>query len=120
MTRPNYSADQARLIRSWLREKEVYAIRVEEHTRDMLDECFEPFKIGSLEYPAGRALEAIDPVAFRCCVADEISLREGDDEWVAINDDYYDAQELEKAAEPCLLCSEPCLAEICDCQKEQA
>lgn len=33
--------------------------------RDMLDECCEPVKIGTLEYLPSRVLETVDPVAFR-------------------------------------------------------
>ena len=37
----------------------------ENEAEEMLNETCEPFKIGSLEYPAGSVLREIDPVAFR-------------------------------------------------------
>jgi hypothetical protein len=38
--------------------------------RDMLDECYEPVDICGYKYDAGRALESVDPIAFRCGYAD--------------------------------------------------
>lgn len=38
--------------------------------RDMLDECYEPVDICGYKYDAGRALESVDPTAFRCGYAD--------------------------------------------------
>ncbi|HEX7246394.1 MAG TPA: hypothetical protein VF245_12615 [Solirubrobacterales bacterium] len=37
----------------------------EDRTQESLDETCEPFKVGTLEYPAGRVLREIDPIAFR-------------------------------------------------------
>lgn len=37
-----------------------------ERYRDMLDECYEPLRIGELEWLPSVALEQLDPVAFRC------------------------------------------------------
>lgn len=42
---------------------------VEEIVLEELNEC-EPLRIGSLEYLQGDTLKAVDPVAFRCAVAD--------------------------------------------------
>jgi hypothetical protein len=38
--------------------------------RDMLDECYEPVDICGYKYDAGRALESVDPIAFRVGYAD--------------------------------------------------
>ena len=35
-----------------------------------LNECYGTFKIGSLEFNAADILEACDPIAFRCDMAD--------------------------------------------------
>ena len=43
----------------------------EEAYEELLDEVCEQVKIGSLTYSAGRTLKEIDPIAFRCGMADE-------------------------------------------------
>lgn len=41
---------------------------LEDQWEAALDETCEPFKIGSMEYSAGRVLREIDPIAFQCDV----------------------------------------------------
>jgi hypothetical protein len=43
----------------------------EEAYEELIDEISEEVKIGSLTYSAGRTLKEIDPIAFRCGMADE-------------------------------------------------
>lgn len=43
----------------------------EEAYEELLDEVCEQVKIGSLVYSPGRTLKEIDPIAFRCGMADE-------------------------------------------------
>jgi len=42
----------------------------EDKYREMLDECYPVVKIGCLEFSPSRIVEEIDPIAFRCGVAD--------------------------------------------------
>lgn len=61
--------------------KIVYASKKEESEyetefRNMLDECYEPFRIGNLEYQPSRVLRAIDPIAFRCGLMEYIDQAE--------------------------------------------
>ena len=46
-------------------ERYIPSWRAIEITEEMIDECCESFKIGNLEYPAGRVLREIDPACFR-------------------------------------------------------
>lgn len=48
---------------------------------EMLDEVYGTVKIAGLEYDTSQALKDIDPVAFRCGLADYISSRIGEDLW---------------------------------------
>lgn len=41
-----------------------------DHYMELLNDVYEPVSICGMEYDAGRALEAIDPVAFRCGLSD--------------------------------------------------
>lgn len=45
--------------------EEITMKQAEDRTQEALDEACEPFRVGTLEYPAGRVLRAIDPIAFR-------------------------------------------------------
>lgn len=52
-----------------------------ELTRELLDEIYQPFKLGDLSYPASVVLEAVDPVAFRAVVLEEIDYRISEGLW---------------------------------------
>ena len=52
----------------------------EEMVEEMLNDDYEPFKIGNLEYPAGTTLKEIDPIAFREIVLEYMDNNEGDNE----------------------------------------
>lgn len=54
---------------------------------DFLDEVYEEVNICGNTYSAGRALEAIDPVAFRCGKADYESVLQSDLEEQLANED---------------------------------
>lgn len=61
-------------FREWLAERKVTLYtedQLEEEFRDLLD--LEPFTIGSLEYSTSHVFEQIDPIAYRCTLADYIS-----------------------------------------------
>lgn len=57
---------------------------------DMLDEVYGTVKIAGYEYETSKALADIDPVAFRCGLADYISSLIGESIWEH-NGDYVDA-----------------------------
>lgn len=44
----------------------------EEAYEVMLDECYEPFRIGQMEYRPSYVLKEVDPVAYRCGLIDYI------------------------------------------------
>ena len=48
----------------------VYREDVRDMYRDMLNDCHDRLEIGDLSWFAGDALEELDPIAFRCGVAD--------------------------------------------------
>lgn len=52
----------------------------EEIVEEMLNDEYEPFKIGNLEYLAGTTLKEIDPIAFREIVLEYMDNNEGDNE----------------------------------------
>lgn len=47
---------------------------------DGLDDCWEPVSACGYEYPAGRALRQLDPVAFRCGFLDWLDAQQSDGE----------------------------------------
>ena len=48
----------------------VYDYEVRDMYREWLDECFGTVDVAGLEYNTSRVLEEVDPIAFRCGVAD--------------------------------------------------
>ena len=48
-------------------EVEVFT---EEDYDEMLDDCFGPVRVGSLEYSASHVLKKVDPIAYRCGFSD--------------------------------------------------
>ena len=48
-------------------------IDVEQYTADLLDEVYPEVKIGYLTFRPSDIVKELDPVAFRCMVADEFS-----------------------------------------------
>ena len=42
----------------------------EQQVRDMLNECYPVVEIGGLTFDPVRVVEELDPIAFRCMVAD--------------------------------------------------
>ena len=45
---------------------------------DMLDGCYEPFRIGYLEYSPSQVLREVDPIAYRCGVNDFVDSEPAD------------------------------------------
>ena len=58
-----------------LEESDIYNIVDNEYSEDdyeeLINECYETVKIGSLEYEPGRVLREVDPIAFRVGMSDE-------------------------------------------------
>lgn len=52
----------------------------EEQYDEMLNEVYEPIKFGYLTYDPAEVLQAVDPIAYRCGLADYVSSLEEDDE----------------------------------------
>lgn len=46
---------------------------MEERYKDLLDECYGDVNIAGYDYRTSEALESVDPVAYRCGLADYIS-----------------------------------------------
>ena len=68
--------------------------QLERQYNDMLDECCEPTTIAGHTYDTSTALQAVDPVAWRCGFADFVG---NDEEFIEINGETYAARELEDA-----------------------
>lgn len=82
------------LTRADLSEAKIFPIDTEKYTEEMLDDCYESFEIGNLEYGAGRTLKAIDPVAFCQCVNDYQDSMITDGQWVEVDGLTYDKSEV--------------------------
>ena len=63
-------AEAERLFNSAMEEYEEEH-NTEESYEELIDEISEEVKIGSLTYSPGRVLKEVDPIAFRCGMADE-------------------------------------------------
>ncbi len=57
---------------------------------------YETVKIGSLEYDPGYVLRNIDPVAFRCGVADMLAI---DEQYAEVDGEHYHVFEIENMVE---------------------
>lgn len=51
---------------------------VENNFDDFLDEIYEPYKMGNLTFYPSKILSELDPIAYRCAMADEVSARLSD------------------------------------------
>ena len=58
----------------------------EEQFEQMLNDCYEPVKVGCCEWDAGHVMKELDPVAFRCGVSDYLA---DDDTFVEYDGEYY-------------------------------
>ena len=65
----------------------------EDQYEEQLNDCYETVTICGMEYEQGRALRELDPVAFRCGMADEPEV------WIC--DECDDEHETEEEAEEC-------------------
>lgn len=81
-------------LRNELRSADVYALRVEEIVEEILNNCGPDWNFGGCKYLAGQLLREVDPVHFRCVVADHVSFQLEDDQWVEIAGEYFDADKV--------------------------
>lgn len=54
-------------------DAEITDDELERRLCESLDECHEPYRIGSSEFAASQVLKELDPVSFRCELADQHS-----------------------------------------------
>jgi hypothetical protein len=66
-----------------------------EQYADMLDECHEPVVVCGMTYSAGRVLQKLDPVAFRCGLGDYESEVQSELEEAIDNEDDSDIEWLD-------------------------
>ncbi len=72
-------------------------IDAEEQYEQMLNDCYEPVKVGSsCQWNAGYVMKELDPVSFRCGVSDYLA---DDDTFIEINGEYYLLSDIENMLE---------------------
>ena len=62
---------------------------------NMIDECSEPVRIGSLTYTPSDVLRTVDPVAYRCGFNDWLDSQCQDGQLFEHNDEYYTEEQEE-------------------------
>jgi hypothetical protein len=82
------------VIENMVAESMVKPIDEDEVYREMLDECYGMISVCDYEYYPSTALESLDPIAYRCGLADYISGQAGDDIWCKIDGTYYPKDEV--------------------------
>lgn len=77
----------------WIMEhivkEEGTAIDGNEMYDELLDECYEPFKIGDLEYSPSQVLKDVDPTAYRIGKQDYLDSLVEDGQLVCLGGTYY-------------------------------
>ena len=68
------------------------ATDAEEQFEEMLNECYEPVKVGCCEWDAGYVMKELDPVAFRCGVSDYLV---DEEQFVEVDGEYYQVSDIE-------------------------
>ena len=59
---------------------------VENNYDDILDEIYEPYKIGCCTFDASRVLIELDPIAYNCGINDEVNARLSDAQYALERD----------------------------------
>jgi hypothetical protein len=59
---------------------------------EMLNECYEPVKIGWGEWDVGYVMKELDPIAFACGVSDMLA---DDEQFVEVDGEYYRISDIE-------------------------
>ena len=68
------------------------AIDAEEQFEEMLNECYEPVKVGFCEWDAGHVMKELDPVSFRCGVSDYLA---DEEQFVEVDGEYFNISDIE-------------------------
>lgn len=71
-------------------------IDAEAEFEEMLNECYEPCRVGCCEWDAGYVMKELDPVAFRCGVSDCLA---DDDQFAEVDGQYYRIYDIEAMIE---------------------
>ena len=77
-------------------EEHCSPVDAEEQFEELLNETCETIKIGSLEYDPGYVLRNIDPISFRCGVADMLA---DDEQFIEVNGEHYRISDIETMIE---------------------
>jgi hypothetical protein len=72
------------------------AIDGEEQFEEMLNECYEPIKVGCCQWDAGYVMKELDPTAFRCGVSDYLA---DNDTFAEFDGEYYLLSDIEEMLE---------------------
>ncbi len=64
----------------------------EEAYEELLNECYEPVKVGYCQWEAGYVMRQLDPVAFRCGIADYFA---DTGQFAEIDSQYYNISDIE-------------------------
>ena len=67
-------------------------IDAEEAYEELLNECHEPVKVGCCQWEAGYVMKELDPIAFRCGVADYFA---DDEQFMEVDGQYYNICDIE-------------------------
>lgn len=68
----------------------------EQEFEELLNECYEPVKVGCCEWDAGYVMRELDPVAFRCGVSDMLEV---DEQYAEVDGQYYYVFDIENMIE---------------------
>lgn len=82
-----------------LKELGIEPVDSEDMTLQMLNDCYDAVKIGSLAYEAGEVLKKIDPVAFRECVNDYMDALIEDEYLTEIDGELFQTEDIKTAHE---------------------
>lgn len=77
-------------------EEHCSPVDSEDEFEELLNETCETIKIGSLEYDPGYVLRNVDPMAFRCGVADMLA---DDEQFIEVNGEHYRISDIETMIE---------------------
>lgn len=72
------------------------AVDGEDMFEQMLDECYEPVKVGCCEWDAGHVMKELDPTAFRIGVQENLDSLTEDLNLYELNGDHYQVSDIEE------------------------
>ena len=71
-------------------------VDAETEFEELLNECYQPVKIGCCEWEPGYVMKELEPVAFRCGVSDMLA---DDEQFVEVGDEHYRVCDIENMVE---------------------